>query len=101
MNPSSFDYYRPDTVSEAIALLQEHGENVKLLAGAPQPFADHETAPVEPDALIDLGRIGALRGVAEDSRRPQHRRAYHTPPDRHPIPWFDRRAPLPTRDRQP
>lgn len=65
MNPSSFDYYRPDSVSEAISLLQQHGENVKLLAGGHSLLPIMKLRLAEPDALIDLGRIDALRGVAE------------------------------------
>lgn len=65
MNPSSFDYYRPDSVSEAIALLQEHGENVKLLAGGHSLLPIMKLRLAEPDAVIDLGRIDALRGVSQ------------------------------------
>ncbi|MFN8676464.1 MAG: xanthine dehydrogenase family protein subunit M [Thermomicrobiales bacterium] len=65
MNPSSFDYYRPESVSEAIALLEEHGENVKLLAGGHSLLPIMKLRLAEPDALIDLGRIEALRGVSE------------------------------------
>ncbi|MDQ2653916.1 MAG: xanthine dehydrogenase family protein subunit M [Chloroflexota bacterium] len=65
MNPSTFDYYRPDTVSEAIALLQEHGENGKLLAGGHSLLPIMKLRLAEPDALIDIGRIDALRGVTE------------------------------------
>ncbi|MEZ4563849.1 MAG: xanthine dehydrogenase family protein subunit M [Thermomicrobiales bacterium] len=65
MNPSSFDYYRPESISEAIALLQEHGENVKLLAGGHSLLPIMKLRLAEPDALIDIGRIDALRGVAK------------------------------------
>ena len=33
MNPSQFAYQRAESVEEAIALLQEHGEGAKLIAG--------------------------------------------------------------------
>jgi carbon-monoxide dehydrogenase medium subunit len=65
MNPSSFDYYRPESISEAIALLQEHGENSKLLAGGHSLLPIMKLRLAEPDAVIDLGRIETLRGVAE------------------------------------
>ena len=65
MNPSSFDYYRPDSVSETITLLQEHGENVKLLAGGHSLLPIMKLRLAEPDALIDISRIDALRGVSE------------------------------------
>jgi carbon-monoxide dehydrogenase medium subunit len=65
MNPSSFDYYRPESVSEAVSLLQEHGENVKLLAGGHSLLPIMKLRLAEPDALIDISRIDALRGVSE------------------------------------
>jgi carbon-monoxide dehydrogenase medium subunit len=67
MNPSSFDYYRPDSVSEAISLLQEHGENVKLLAGGHSLLPIMKLRLAEPDALIDISRIAALQGVSESA----------------------------------
>jgi aerobic carbon-monoxide dehydrogenase medium subunit len=65
MNPSTFDYYRPESVNEAVSLLQEHGENVKLLAGGHSLLPIMKLRLAEPDALIDLSRIAALRGVSE------------------------------------
>ena len=67
MNPSNFDYYRPDSVRDAISLLLEHGESVKLLAGGHSLLPIMKLRLAEPDALIDLGRIDALRGVSESA----------------------------------
>ena len=33
MYAASFDYHRPATIDEAIALLSKHGDDAKLLAG--------------------------------------------------------------------
>jgi len=66
VNPAAFDYHRAGTVQEAIALLQQHGDGAKLLAGG------HSLLPVlklrlsEPDHLIDIGGISDLRGVRRD-----------------------------------
>src|SRR5919112_6553062 len=65
MNPSNFDYYRPESVNEAVSLLQEHGENVKLLAGGHSLLPIMKLRLAEPNALIDIGRIGALQGISE------------------------------------
>jgi carbon-monoxide dehydrogenase medium subunit len=67
MNPSSFEYFRPQSVSEAISLLQQHGENVKLLAGGHSLLPIMKLRLAEPDALIDISRIDALRGVSENA----------------------------------
>ena len=33
MKPAPFEYFAPRTVPEALALLQEHGDDAKILAG--------------------------------------------------------------------
>jgi len=33
MIPGKFDYYTPTTLSEAISMLQQHGDSAKILAG--------------------------------------------------------------------
>ena len=35
MYPAPFEYLRPSTLDEAIALLKTHGEDAKVLAGGP------------------------------------------------------------------
>lgn len=65
MNPSSFAYHRPTTVSDAIALLQEHGESAKLLAGGHSLLPIMKLRLAEPDQLIDIARIDDLKGVSE------------------------------------
>ena len=43
MYPAAFEYLKPSNISEAIALLQQHGEDAKLLAGWSKSGADDET----------------------------------------------------------
>ena len=38
MLPSAFEYHRPSTLDEALALLGEHGEAAKVLAGGQSIF---------------------------------------------------------------
>ena len=33
MIPGSFEYFAPTTLAEALSLLQEHGDDAKVLAG--------------------------------------------------------------------
>jgi carbon-monoxide dehydrogenase medium subunit len=62
MYPPKFDYYRATSVEEAISLMQSH--QGKFLAGG------HSLIPVmnlrlsDPGALIDIGRIEALKGIS-------------------------------------
>ena len=68
MYPPKFDYYRADTVEDAVALLQEH-DGAKLLAGG------HSLIPVmnlrlsDPGTLIDIGRIEDIKGIIKEGGR--------------------------------
>jgi len=64
MYPPDFDYVRPSSVQEAIALLQER-EEAKLLAGGHSliPLLKLRTASV--GTLVDIGRLGELKGVQQ------------------------------------
>ena len=63
MNPSEFAYQRPGSVEEAIALLEEHGEGAKLIAGGHSLLPIMKLRLAEPETLVDIGRIPELRGV--------------------------------------
>lgn len=63
MKPAPFVYYRPDNVEEAIALLAEHGDDAKLLAGGQSLVPMMNFRLAQPAALIDLGGIDALVGT--------------------------------------
>ena len=58
-----FDYYRAASVSEASALLKKH-PGAKLLAGGHSLIPLLKLRLAAPSALIDIGRIDALRGVS-------------------------------------
>ncbi len=68
MNPSQFAYERAGSVDEAIALLQEHGESAKLIAGGHSLLPIMKLRLAEPEMLVDIGRIPELRGMRRDSR---------------------------------
>src|SRR5215210_4014848 len=67
MNPSEFAYQRAGSVEEAIALLQEHGEGAKLIAGGHSLLPIMKLRLAEPETLIDIGRIPELRGVRREN----------------------------------
>lgn len=64
MNATAFAYHRPANVQEAIALLTEHGENAKLIAGGHSLLPIMKLRLAEPEFLIDIARIPGLQGVA-------------------------------------
>jgi len=60
MKPRPFDYVRPDTVDEAIALLADYGDDARILAGGQSLVPMLNLRIVEAEALIDVSRIAAL-----------------------------------------
>lgn len=64
-DPRPFDYYAPRTLPEAIALLSEHGDTAKLLAGGHSLLPMMKLRMAEPGHLIDLGKLAELKGIRE------------------------------------
>jgi carbon-monoxide dehydrogenase medium subunit len=60
MKPVDFDLHRPETLEEALALLAEHGDDGKVLAGGQSlvPLLNFRLA--RPRHLVDIGRIASL-----------------------------------------
>jgi 2-furoyl-CoA dehydrogenase FAD binding subunit len=65
MKPRPFDYARPDTVEEAVAILAEHGEDARVLAGGQTLLAMLNLRVVEPAILVDITRIPELDVIRE------------------------------------
>ena len=66
MKPAHFEYYVPDSVDQALALLLEHGDGAKLLAGGQSLVPAMNFRVVQPSVLIDLNRIEELRYIREE-----------------------------------
>ncbi|MBI5301183.1 MAG: xanthine dehydrogenase family protein subunit M [Chloroflexi bacterium] len=65
MKPASFQYFAPTTLDEALALLAEHGDAAKVLAGGQSLTPMMNFRLVSPAILIDLNRIGELAYIRE------------------------------------
>ena len=65
MKPRPFDYMCPETVDEALALLAEHGEDARILAGGQTLIAMLNLRVVEAPVLIDITRIRELDAIRE------------------------------------
>lgn len=63
MKPAAFDYHRPDTIEDAVALLAELGDDAKIIAGGQSlvPMLSMRLAYF--DHLIDISRLSELRGI--------------------------------------
>jgi aerobic carbon-monoxide dehydrogenase medium subunit len=65
MYPANFDYARPATVDEAIALLAKHGDAAKVLAGGHSLIPAMKLRLAQPRVVVDIGRIETLNYVRE------------------------------------
>jgi carbon-monoxide dehydrogenase medium subunit len=65
MKPAPFEYFDPRTVEEAVSLLQEHGEDAKILAGGQSLMPLLSMRMARPGALIDLSRVAGLEYIRE------------------------------------
>lgn len=66
MIPASFAYYTPRSVNEALALLGEHGDEAKILAGGHSLLPALKLRLSSVGHLIDIGRIADLAYIKED-----------------------------------
>lgn len=65
MKPRPFDYVRPDSAEEAIALLAEHGDEARILAGGQSLMAMLNLRLADPSMLIDIARIPELDAIRD------------------------------------
>tara|TARA_R110000787_G_scaffold29863_1_gene80728 strand:+ start:1393 stop:2250 length:858 start_codon:yes stop_codon:yes gene_type:complete len=65
MKPAPFAYARAETLDDALALLAEHGENARILAGGQSLMATLNMRLSAPKILIDINRIAGLAGIEE------------------------------------
>jgi carbon-monoxide dehydrogenase medium subunit len=65
MYPANFDYERPSTVDEAIALLTKHGDDAKVLAGGHSLIPAMKLRLARPKVVVDIGRIANLSYIRE------------------------------------
>lgn len=65
MYPASFDYHSPSTVAEALALLAQHGDDAKLIAGSQSLVPLMKLRLAQPRHLVDLRKLPGLVGVWE------------------------------------
>ena len=65
MKPRPFDYARPDTVDEALAILAEHGDDARVLAGGQTLMAMLNLRLLAPEVVVDITRIAELDVIRE------------------------------------
>lgn len=69
MKPAPFDYYAPETVEEAVALLEKLEDDdveAKILAGGQSLMPMLSLRMARPEALVDLNKITSLKYIREE-----------------------------------
>jgi CO/xanthine dehydrogenase FAD-binding subunit len=66
VKPGSLDYARPATLEEALALLEEHGDDAKVLAGGQSLVPLLNMRLARPAVVIDINRVARIDNVAHD-----------------------------------
>ena len=69
MKPAPFEYHAPDSIEEALFLLQNSDSDAKLLAGGQSLVPAMNFRVVQPSRLIDLNRVKELSYVRKDGDR--------------------------------
>lgn len=65
MIPGDFEYYRPNSLDEAVQLLATHGDDARVLAGGHSLIPMMKLRLAAPEHLVDLRNIASLSGVSE------------------------------------
>ena len=68
MKPAAFEYFRPRTVDEALALLAEHGSDAKPLAGGQSLIPAMNFRLATPAVLVDLNELSGLSYIEDGER---------------------------------
>lgn len=66
MIPASFDYVAPQSLTDALAALAEHGDDAKVLAGGQSLLPILRMRLNAPSVVIDLGRVAELQGISDE-----------------------------------
>src|SRR5919199_1421027 len=60
MYPNVFDYFRPESLAEAVELLSQYGEDARPLAGGQSLIPLMKLRVANPTVLVDLNRLPGL-----------------------------------------
>lgn len=65
MKPASFDYHRPATIDDAVAMLERYQGEARVLAGGQSLVPMMNFRLAAPAAIVDLNRVPGLADIAE------------------------------------
>lgn len=67
MKPAPFEYHAPESISDVTALLAEHGDEAKALAGGQSLVPMLALRLTRFEHIVDLNRVEELRGVSRSN----------------------------------
>ncbi|MCY0852190.1 MAG: xanthine dehydrogenase family protein subunit M [Thermoplasma acidophilum] len=68
MYPQEFQYFSPSSVEDAISILEEYGEDAKILAGGQSLIPLLKSRIASYGAIVDISNIDALKSITMDDR---------------------------------
>lgn len=66
MIPSSFEYFAPETLPEALSLLSKHGDEAKILAGGHSLIPMMKLRLAAPQIIVDINKLTDLEYIKEE-----------------------------------
>ncbi len=66
MKPAPFDYVRAGSVEDAVAVLAEHGDDARVLAGGQSLMPMLNMRLVRPEVLVDIGGLPDLARIEDE-----------------------------------
>ena len=63
MIPASFEYHRPQDMAGVLAVLEEHGDDARVMAGGHSLIPMMKLRMADVPHLIDLQDVGGLSGI--------------------------------------
>ena len=67
MKPAPFEYFTPATIDEALSLLEQYGDEAKILAGGQSLVPMMNFRLVKPSCLVDINRIANLSYIEQSN----------------------------------
>jgi aerobic carbon-monoxide dehydrogenase medium subunit len=63
LKSAAFDYVKPDSLPKVLALLAQHGDDARILAGGQTLMATLNMRLSEPQLVVDITGLSELRGI--------------------------------------
>lgn len=67
MIPGAFEYHRPGSVEEAVALMGQHGSDARILAGGQSLIPAMRYRLAQPTVLVDINKLPGLNYLTEEN----------------------------------